>query len=149
MAALPHGSCVQLLLTRKADVAQVDGAAYSPLLAACEWGRRLTLALTLTLTLTLALTLAPALTLTLALSQAHARALEKWTKLKLDTAELFFQLFSFKEAGFAIGASNFAKDAATEAQMRAMGLNVPHAYCVLALTEVRGGGRGRVWVREG
>ena len=34
--------------------------------------------------------------------------------------------------------NNFAKDAASEADMRAMGLNVPHAYCVLALTEVEG-----------
>ena len=42
-----------------------------------------------------------------------------------------------------------SQDAATEAQMRAMGLNVPHAYCVLALTEVRGRGRGRVRVRIG
>lgn len=64
--------------------------------------------------------------------------LTRWAKLKLDTTELFFQLFSFKESGFAIGASNFAKDAATEADMRAKGLNVPHAYCVLALTEVEG-----------
>ena len=38
MAGLPIPSCVKLLLARRANVAQVDAAAYSPLLAACEWG---------------------------------------------------------------------------------------------------------------
>ena len=61
--------------------------------------------------------------------EAHAKARGKWDKLKLDPAELFFQLFSFKQSGFAIGASNFAPDADREADMRARGLNVPHAYC--------------------
>ena len=61
----------------------------------------------------------PAAGATAAELEAHAKAREKWAKLKLDVTELFFQLFSFKASGFAIGASNFAKDAAAEADMRA------------------------------
>lgn len=38
MAGLHNFTCVELLLSRGADVAQTDGAEYSPLLAACEWG---------------------------------------------------------------------------------------------------------------
>ena len=38
MAGLHNSSCVSSLLACGASVAQVDAAAYSPLLAACEWG---------------------------------------------------------------------------------------------------------------
>ena len=38
MAGLHNQACVELLLERGADVEQADGAGYTPLLAACEWG---------------------------------------------------------------------------------------------------------------
>ena len=48
------------------------------------------------------------------------------------------QLYSYKTSGFVIGASTFMLDKNKEAEARAKGLQIPHAYCVLALTEVDG-----------
>ena len=50
--------------------------------------------------------------------------------------ELFAQLYSFRQSGFAIGASTFmraddARERALEGEARALGLQVPHAYGVL------------------
>ena len=35
----------------------------------------------------------------------HTRQMEKWKKLGLDTDELYVQMYSYKQAGYAVGAS--------------------------------------------
>ncbi|KAH8051317.1 calcium-dependent cysteine-type endopeptidase [Aureococcus anophagefferens] len=50
-----------------------------------------------------------------------------------DDAELefFAMLYSYKESGFAVGASTFVSDGALEVEMRGLGLQTRHAYGVL------------------
>ena len=69
----------------------------------------------------------------------HTRQMEKWKKLGLDTDELYVQMYSYKQAGYAVGASTFARDANTEAELRAKGLNVPHAYSLIEVRTLDGG----------
>jgi len=80
----------------------------------------------------------------------HAKRLERWRSKKLDFDTLYAQLFSFKEAGFVIGASTFFGAGASTSggtsaeyadliqEARNKGLQFPHAYSILALAEVDG-----------
>lgn len=65
----------------------------------------------------------------------HARHLERWKAKGYDTDELYFKLFSYKEAGFVIGCSTFFTKEEEINEARATGIQVPHAYCLLDMKE--------------
>jgi len=67
--------------------------------------------------------------------QAHRRQLDKWRAKKYDTDELYYRLYSYKEAGFVIGCSTFFTKEAEIQEARATGIQVPHAYCLLDMKE--------------
>lgn len=72
---------------------------------------------------------------------SHEAALARWREKRLDTDELFAQLYSFRESGFVMGGSTYelarsAKEKASIESARAQGLQVPHAYCVMGVATV-------------
>ena len=66
---------------------------------------------------------------------SFARQLEKWKAKKYDTDELYYTLYSYKEAGFVIGCSTFFTKEEEINEARATGIQVPHAYGLLDMKE--------------
>jgi len=65
---------------------------------------------------------------------AYKKRLELWKGKRYDMDELYAQIFSYKETGFVIGCSTFFVTEAEITTARSVGIQVPHAYCLLQLT---------------
>ena len=71
--------------------------------------------------------------------EAHAAMLETWHASQPDADVIYAQLLSYRASGFVVGASTFAfpGEEALASEMRNLGLQNPHAYCILQLGSLK------------